>query len=90
MRKAALLGTIPPFVLKTADNPEGVDGEVFEGIKAAIVKDRYAYFEDFLNDFYNVDVLGGSRISDRALAGELQRCRRPRHRSRPMRASTPG
>ena len=66
VRKAALLGTIPPFLLKTADNPEGVDGQVFEGIKAAIVKDRYAFFEDFLNNFYNVDVLGGSRISDRA------------------------
>ena len=66
VRKAALLGAIPPFLLKTADNPEGVDGQVFEGIKAAIVKDRYAYFEDFLNNFYNVDVLGGSRISDRA------------------------
>jgi non-heme chloroperoxidase len=64
--KAALLGTIPPFVLKTDDNPEGVDRGVFEGIKAAIVKDRYAFFEDFLNSFYNVDVLGGSRISDRA------------------------
>jgi len=66
VRKAALLGTIPPFLLKTPDNPEGVDGQVFEGIKAAIVKDRYAYFEDFLNNFYDVDVLGGSRISDRA------------------------
>jgi non-heme chloroperoxidase len=66
VRKAALLGTIPPFLLKRDDNPEGVDGEVFEGIKAAIVDDRYAYFEDFLNNFYNVDKLGGSRISDRA------------------------
>jgi non-heme chloroperoxidase len=66
VRKAALLGTIPPFVLKRDDNPEGVDGDVFEGIKAAIVEDRYAYFQDFLNNFYNVDTLGGSRISDRA------------------------
>jgi len=66
VRKAVLLGTIPPFVLKTDDNPEGVDGQVFEGIKVAIVKDRYAFFEDFFNSFYNVDVLGGSRISDRA------------------------
>jgi non-heme chloroperoxidase len=64
--KAALLGVIPPFLLKTDDNPEGVDGQVFADIKAAIVKDRYAYFEDFLNNFYNVDVLGGTRISDRA------------------------
>jgi non-heme chloroperoxidase len=66
VRKAALFGTIPPFVLKTDDNPEGVDGQIFEDIQAAIVKDRYAYFENFLNEFYNVDVLGGTRISDRA------------------------
>jgi non-heme chloroperoxidase len=64
--KAALLGAIPPFLLKTDDNPEGVDNEVFEGIKAAILKDRYAYFKDFLDNFYNVDVLGGKRISDQA------------------------
>src|SRR3954463_6201438 len=66
VRKAVLFGAIPPFLLKTDDNPEGVDGQVFEGIKAAIVKDRYAYFKDFLDNFYNVDVLGGSKISDQA------------------------
>jgi non-heme chloroperoxidase len=64
--KAAMFGVIPPFLLKTPDNPEGVDGQVFDGIKAAIVADRYAYFEDFLNNFYNVDKFGGTRISDRA------------------------
>ena len=66
VRKAVLLGTIPPFLLKTPDNPEGVDGQVFEGIKAAIVKDRYAYFKDFLDNFYNVDELAPDRISDQA------------------------
>jgi non-heme chloroperoxidase len=66
VRKAALLGAIPPFLLKTVDNPAGVDGEVFDGIKAAIAKDRYAYLEDLFNDFYNVDIFGGARISDRA------------------------
>src|SRR5580704_7449127 len=66
VRKAVLLGTIPPFVLKTEDNPEGVDGQVFEGIQAAIVQDRYEFFEGFLNNFNNFDVLGGTRISDRA------------------------
>jgi non-heme chloroperoxidase len=66
VRKAVLLGTIPPFVLKTDDNPEGVDGTVFDGIKTAIADDRYAFFEGFFNNFYNVDALGGSRISDRA------------------------
>jgi non-heme chloroperoxidase len=66
VRKAALLGAIPPFLLKTDDNPEGVDGQVFKDIKAAILADRYAWFKDFFNNFYNVDVLGGSRISDQA------------------------
>jgi non-heme chloroperoxidase len=66
VRKAALLGAIPPFLLQTDDNPEGVPAEVFEGIKAAVVKDRYAYFKDFFDNFYNVDVLGGSRISEQA------------------------
>jgi non-heme chloroperoxidase len=66
VRNAALLGAIPPFLLKTDDNPEGVDGQVFEDIKAAIAADRYAYFEDFLDNFYNVDVLRPARISDQA------------------------
>jgi hypothetical protein len=50
VRKAALLGAVPPFLLKTDDNPEGLDSQVFEDIKVAIVQDRYAYFEAFLND----------------------------------------
>jgi non-heme chloroperoxidase len=64
--KAALLGAIPPFLLKTDDNPEGVDQSVFDGIRAAVVADRPAYFKSFLDDFYNVDVLGGTRISEQA------------------------
>ena len=67
VRKAALLGVIPPFLLKTEDNPEGVDKELFEGIKAAIVKDRYVYFKDFFDNFYNVDKLGGTKISEQAV-----------------------
>jgi len=66
VRRAALLGAIPPFLKKTDDNPEGVDGQVFEGIKAAIVKDRYRYFKNFLDNFYNVDLFGGTRITDQA------------------------
>ena len=66
VRRAVLFGAIPPFLLKTADNPEGVDGQVFEGIKAAVVKDRYAYFKDFFDNFYNVDELMPERISEQA------------------------
>ena len=52
VKKAALLGAIPPFLLKTDDNPEGVDSSVFDGIKSAIVADRYAYCVDtWLTDF---------------------------------------
>jgi len=64
--RAVLLGTIPPSLLKTDDNLEGVDGEVFDGIKAAVRKDRYAYSKDFLDNFYNVDKLGPERISKQA------------------------
>src|SRR6476620_6923138 len=44
--RAVLIGAIPPFLLKRDDNPDGVDGDVFEGLKAAIAGDRYAYFKD--------------------------------------------
>jgi non-heme chloroperoxidase len=66
VRKAALLGAIPPYLLKTEDNPEGVDGAVFDQIKAAIVADRYAWFKDFFDNFYNTDTLMPDRISEQA------------------------
>lgn len=61
--KAVFISSVPPFLLKTAGNPEGVDGGVFEKIKKAIVADRPAFLSGFLADFYNVDLLGGKRIS---------------------------
>jgi non-heme chloroperoxidase len=64
--KAVLLAPIPPYLLKTDDNPAGVDQAVFDGIMAAIVADRPAYLKDFLDNFYNVDRLAGTRISDQA------------------------
>lgn len=70
--KAVLLGVIPPFLLRTDDNPQGVPADVFEGIKTAIVADRYAYFDDFFADFYNTDVLAPARIGDAALRASFQ------------------
>ncbi|HKE81259.1 MAG TPA: alpha/beta hydrolase [Solirubrobacteraceae bacterium] len=67
VRKAAMFGVIPPFLLKTDDNPDGVDGSVFEGIQQAIVKDRYAYFKDFFDNFYNTDKLAPERIGEAAV-----------------------
>ena len=40
--KAVFISSVPPFLLKTPDNPEGVDGSVFEGIEKAVAADRYA------------------------------------------------
>ncbi|AFD25244.1 alpha/beta fold hydrolase [Deinococcus gobiensis] len=65
--KAVLIGVIPPYLLKTADNPEGVDASVFEGIKDAIRKDRFAYLTDFFDNFYNTDKLKGTRVSDEVI-----------------------
>src|SRR6267142_2115881 len=36
VRKAVLIGTLGPYLVKAADNPDGVDAGVFSGIKAAI------------------------------------------------------
>ena len=61
---AVFISAIPPFLLKTAENPEGVDGSVFDGIMESIIADRPAFLSGFFSEFYNVDVLGGDRISD--------------------------
>src|SRR5436190_15724106 len=62
--KAVFLGAVPPFLLKTADNPAGIDLSVFDGIKKGIAADRPAFLAQFLHNFYNVDVLGGKLVSD--------------------------
>ena len=67
VRKAVILGGVPPYLLKTADNPEGVDKAVFTGIESAITADRYAFFGEFFKNFYNTDVLLGKRISEQAV-----------------------
>jgi non-heme chloroperoxidase len=65
--KAVFISSVPPFLLKTPDNPEGVDASVFEGIEKAVVADRYAFFTDFFNNFYNTDQLLGKRVSQQAV-----------------------
>lgn len=67
VRKAVLIGTLGPYLVKAADNPEGVDAKVFEDIKAAIHKDRPAFLMEFLKNFYNYDVTGGELVSERVL-----------------------
>jgi non-heme chloroperoxidase len=66
VRKAVLMASIPPFLLKTGDNPEGVDQKVFDDLLAKAVGDRPAYLKAFLDNFYNFDMYRGSRVSDQA------------------------
>ncbi len=65
--RAVMIGAIPPFLLKTADNPAGVDAEVFEDIKSGIKKDRLAFLTRFFNGFYNADELLGDRLSEEVI-----------------------
>ncbi|HJY88282.1 MAG TPA: alpha/beta hydrolase [Candidatus Acidoferrales bacterium] len=65
--KAVIIGGIPPYLLKTDDNQEGLEGSVFEGIQKALVADRYAFFTEFFKNFYNTDVFLGKRISEQAV-----------------------
>jgi len=67
VEKVVFLSSVPPFLLKTPDNPSGVDKSVFDGIKKAITADRLAFLSKFFSDFYNVDVLGGKRVSDQVV-----------------------
>lgn len=63
VKRAVFIGALPPFLLQTPDNPMGVDGAVFEGIKKKIADDRPAFLRAFLENFYNADVLKGKRVS---------------------------
>jgi non-heme chloroperoxidase len=65
--KVVIISGVPPFLLKTPDNPEGVDGSVFEGIEKAVVSDRYAFFTEFFKNFYNTDLLLNKRVSEQAV-----------------------
>jgi len=65
--KAVIISGVPPFLLKTNDNPEGVDASVFESIQKAVAADRYAFFTGFFKNFYNTDLLLGKRVSEQVV-----------------------
>jgi non-heme chloroperoxidase len=73
VEKAAFIGSLEPFLLKTDDNPEGAGPqEFFDGIAASIGDDRYAFLTGFFKDFYNLDDTLGSRISQEAVDASIQ------------------
>jgi pimeloyl-ACP methyl ester carboxylesterase len=64
--RAVLVSPIPPFLLQTGDNPEGLPASLFEGFIHTAKADTPAWMKGFLDSFYNVDVLGGTLVSDQA------------------------
>lgn len=73
--KAALIGAVTPYMLKTADNPNGVDQSVFDQITAGIKQDRPHFFAGFLRDFFGVGLVShpvSSEVLDWALDMSLQ------------------
>src|SRR5688500_13855478 len=65
--KLAFLAALEPFLVARDDNPEGVPQEVFDGIEAAAKQDRYAWYEQFFSNFYNLDDNLGRRIGQEAV-----------------------
>ncbi|AEG91117.1 alpha/beta fold hydrolase [Ramlibacter tataouinensis] len=53
--KAMLLGAVPPYLLKAADNPQGVDRSVFDGMLAGVKQDRIGFLAGFFPGFYNLE-----------------------------------
>ncbi len=67
VRAAVFIAAIPPCLGRAADNPDGVDPSVFAGIQAALAADRPAFLQQFLGNFYNLDTLLGTRMSEEAV-----------------------
>lgn len=67
LRKVALLGTMGPLWLKTADNPEGADESQFNGWQAALRAERAATLLGIIKNARNFDVLGGTLVSEESV-----------------------
>jgi pimeloyl-ACP methyl ester carboxylesterase len=64
--KAALIGSVVPFLLQADDNPGGAPRSVFDGLVEGIHKDRAAFFQDFFKTFFGVGMIK-SPVSDGVL-----------------------
>jgi len=64
--RGVLISPIPPFLLQTDDNPDGVPGSLFDGFVQQARDDAPAWMKGFLDNFYNIDKLRGTRVSDQA------------------------
>ncbi|MFJ9706400.1 alpha/beta fold hydrolase [Streptomyces sp. NPDC101234] len=60
--KAVLLGAIPPLMLKTEANPEGLPIDVFDGLRQGVLTDRSQFYKDLSAPFYGAN-RDGSKVS---------------------------
>ena len=67
VKKAIFIGALPPFLLKTADNPAGVDESVLQDIAQKLATDRLAFLPQFFKMFYNISALTPNLVSDEVL-----------------------
>jgi len=64
--RGVLVSPIPPFLLQTDDNPDGVPASLFDGFVQAARQDTPAWMKGFLENFYNIDKFRGTLVSDQA------------------------
>lgn len=64
--KAVLVAAVPPILLKSATNPEGLPIEVFDGLRSALAKDRSQAYKDFAPLFYGAN-RPGAQVSQGTL-----------------------
>ena len=64
--KGVLVSPIPPYLLQADDNPDGVPQGLFDGFAQAARADTPAWMKGFLDNFYNIDTLRGTLVSDQA------------------------
>ena len=64
--KAVLIAAVPPIMLKTAANPEGLPIEVFDGMRAGLAKDRSQFYKDLAVPFYGAN-RPGAKVSQGVL-----------------------
>jgi non-heme chloroperoxidase len=75
--KAVLVSAVPPFMLKTDDNPDGTDASVFEGFKESLRKDRFAFLQEFGPQFYGRSLVNhtvSQGVLDWTFALAIQAC----------------
>jgi len=57
---AVLIGAVPPIMMKTAANPEGLPIEVFDGLRSGLAKDRSQFYKDFALPFFGANRPGAT------------------------------